>query len=93
MGTFHHDKGSLHGMTVVVETQGARVFVGRCDTQTEKGIVLLDADAHDDGEGGRGREEYLRQVARLGHWKKHERLIKKQNPKQLLPTAICDDGI
>jgi len=44
VGTFHDDKGELHGITVVVETTGPRVYVGRCDTQTPQGIILLDAD-------------------------------------------------
>ena len=75
MGTFHHDKSPLHGMTVVVDTVGPRVYVGRCDTQAEHGIVLLDVDVHEDGQGGRSKEDFLRQVARVGHWKKHDRLV------------------
>lgn len=74
MGTFHHHKGSLHGMTVVVETAGAKVFVGRCDAEAEQGIVLLDVDVHEDGENGRSKEEFLRQVTRVGHWSRHERI-------------------
>ena len=31
MGTFHNDKSELHGITVVVDTKGPKVFVGRCD--------------------------------------------------------------
>ena len=33
MGTFHHDKHELHGITVVVDTEGPKVFVGRCDEE------------------------------------------------------------
>ena len=51
MGTFHSHKGELHGITVVVDTNGTRVFVGRCDTVTDEGVVLLDADVHDESEG------------------------------------------
>ena len=75
MGTFHHDKGPLHGITVVVDTAGPQVYVGRCDTQENGGIVLLDVDVHEEGEGGRSKEDYLRQVARVGHWKKHARVV------------------
>ena len=75
MGTFHSDKGELHGITVVVETTGPRVYVGRCDEETAEGILLLDADHHDDGEGGRSREEYLRKAARFGVFRKHERVL------------------
>jgi len=75
MGTFHSDKGELHGITVVVETTGPRVYVGRCDEQNGTGIVLLDADHHDDGEGGKSRDEYLRFAARYGIFKKHDRVL------------------
>ncbi|MCB1035976.1 MAG: hypothetical protein KDD47_19295 [Acidobacteria bacterium] len=75
MGTFHQDKGELHGITVVVETHGAEIFVGRCDTVTPAGVILMDADRHQDGEDGRSKEEYLRQAARFGVWKKFDRLM------------------
>lgn len=65
MGTFHNDKGELHGITVVVDTTGPRVFVGRCDTVRPDGVVLLDADVHDASEGV-AKEEWLRRAADLG---------------------------
>lgn len=74
MGTFHHDRHALHGITVIVDTHGPRVFVGRCDDIDERGVVLHDADEHTDGHGGRSKEEYLRQAARYGVWKKHDRV-------------------
>ena len=75
MGTFHHDRGALHGITVVVDTSGPRVYVGRCDTEGPDGIVLLDVDVHADGEGGRSKADYVQAVARFGHWKKHDRVV------------------
>jgi hypothetical protein len=75
MGTFHHDKGELHGITVVVETKGPRVFVGRCDTVTPEGVLLLDADVHEEGEGRASKDEYLRRAARVGVWKKLDRVL------------------
>ena len=80
MGTFHHGKGELHGITVVVETSGPRVYIGRCDTILPEGVVLLDADHHDDGAEGRAgtplaKDEYIAQAARFGVWKQHDRVI------------------
>lgn len=75
MGTFHQNKGELHGITVVVDTTGAEVFVGRCDTVTPEGVILLDADVHRDGDGGRSKDEYVRRAAQLGVWKKFDRLV------------------
>ncbi len=74
MGTFHQDKGDLHGITVVVETDGPETWVGRCDEMDARRIILLDADVHRDGEDGPGRQEYLERAARFGVWKKHDRV-------------------
>jgi len=75
MGTFHRGKSPLHGITVVVDTTGPEVFVGRCDDEDERGIVLDDVDVHRDGDGGRTKQQYLERAARLGTWKKHDRLF------------------
>lgn len=74
MGTFHQDKGELHGITVAVETRD-RVYVGRCDTETPEGIVLLDGDLHEDGAEGRSRADYLAQAAAYGVWKRYDRIV------------------
>ena len=74
MGTFHQGKSELHGITVVVDTDGAEVFVGRCDDMDEHQILLVDADVHREGEEGRSKEEYLRHAASFGVWKKHDRV-------------------
>jgi len=75
MGTFHHDKGELHGITVVVDTTGPEVFVGRCDTMDAERIVLLDVDQHRAGDAGRTKDDFVQQVARVGHWKKQDRVM------------------
>ncbi len=74
MGTFHDDKGELHGMTVVVRTHGPRVYVGRCDTRTDEGIVLMDVDQHDDGQDGKTTADYLDFAVKYGVFKKHDML-------------------
>jgi hypothetical protein len=75
MGTFHQDKGELHGITVVVDTPGPRVYIGRCDEMTEEGITLLDVDMHEEGAGKRSKQEYLQRAAQFGAWKKHDRMV------------------
>lgn len=66
MGTFHHDKGELHGITVVVVTDGPELFVGRCDTITPKQVVLLDVETHVEGESSSSRGDYLKRVSMVG---------------------------
>ncbi len=75
MGTFHHDTHELHGITVVVDTDGPEVFVGRCDDMDEEEVILLDVDVHRDGDDGRSKEEYVRRAAQFGVWKKHDQLV------------------
>ena len=75
MGTFHSHKGELHGITVVVDTDGAQIWVGRCDTYTDTQIVLLDADVHEDGTDGKSKQQFVQQAAQLGHWNRHAQVV------------------
>lgn len=75
MGTFHHDKGELHGITVVVDTNSPKIYIGRCDVLTDKHILMNDVDEHEDGQDGKSKEDYLKAAAKFGIWKKHDRLI------------------
>ena len=75
MGTFHQGKHELHGITVVVDTDGPEIFVGRCDDVDDRGVFLHDVDVHCDGDQGRSKEEYVRRAAQLGVWKKYDHLL------------------
>ena len=46
MGTFHQNKSELHGITVVVDTDGPEIFVGRCDDMDDERVILLDVIYH-----------------------------------------------
>lgn len=67
MGTFHQGKSELHGITVVVETVGGDLYVGRCDDEDEQRVILLDADMHRPTDEV-SREEYLDKAVRFGVW-------------------------
>ena len=79
MGTFHQDKSELHGITVVVDTDGPEVYVGRCDDMDEREVILLDADLHEEGPDTPSKQEYVEKAARFGVWKKHDRVIVPTN--------------
>ncbi len=74
MGTFHHDRGALHGITVVVELLDGGVWVGRCDTVDAEGVHLLDADHHPGGDAA-ARAAWLSAAASLGVWPHHPRTL------------------
>lgn len=63
---FHPGHAELHGMTVVVETHGPRTYVGRYDSQDERGVHLLDVGVHDQALGDLSKAEYLKKTARFG---------------------------
>lgn len=75
MGTFHSNKHELHGITVVVETDGAETFVGRCDDMDDEKVILLDVDVHREGEDKRSKQDYLKQAAEWGVFAKHRHLV------------------
>ena len=71
---FHPGHAELHGVTVVVETQGPRTYVGRYDREDEHGIHMLDVGIHDEQTGGL-KEEYLRRSAKFGVRTEHRHVI------------------
>ena len=77
MRTFaHHEhKHELHGITVVVETDGPEVWIGRCDDIVGDGVILKDADVHREGEGERTRAEWLGRAKRWGVHPNHRRAV------------------
>ena len=71
----HQDRHELHGTTLVVDTSGPEIYIGRCDDSTEKEVILLNVDFHRDGEEGRSKEAYVERAAQVGTWTKHEMLV------------------
>jgi len=79
MGTFHQDKSALHGITVVVDTKGPKVYVGRCDDEDEQQVLLVDVDVHEEGQNGRSKAQFIERVAKFGHWKKLDHFAVPRN--------------
>ncbi len=75
MGTFHHDKGEYHGITIVVDTPGPTAYIGRCDTFTADGVILLDADVYEPGADRPSKEAWIAKAAKVGIWKKFDRVF------------------
>lgn len=71
----HQQRHELHGLTVVVETDGPELWVGRCDDVVEEGVVLRDADVHRDGGGAPPRAEWLARARAVGVWPRHPRVV------------------
>jgi hypothetical protein len=71
---FHPGHAELHGITVVVETHGARIYVGRYDSQDESGVHMLDVGVHEPS-ATLSKEEYIRKSAKFGVRTDHKHVI------------------
>jgi hypothetical protein len=71
---FHPGHSELHGTTVVVETNGSRTYVGRYDSEDEKGVHMLDVGIHDET-AALSKDEYIRNSAKFGIRSEHKHLI------------------
>jgi len=74
MGTFHQDRGEYHGITIVVDTNGPQVYIGRCHEEDDRALLLLDVAVHSEGHDGQTKEQFVQQAARRGIWKQVDRL-------------------
>ncbi len=75
MAIFHEERHELHGMTVVVETEGPRTYIGRCHDMDDDKVVLLDVDEHDEGRDEASKREFIQKAAQVGVWVKHKHLV------------------
>ena len=71
---FHPGHSELHGITVVVETNGPLTYVGRYDSEDSRGVHMLDVGVHDGSAGG-SRDEYVSKSARYGIRADHKHLV------------------
>jgi hypothetical protein len=72
---FHPGHQELHGITVVLETRGSRTYLGRFDSQDQRGVVMHDVGVHDASMGGLSLQEYLARSAKFGIRADHKHLI------------------
>jgi len=72
---FHPGHAELHGITVVVETKGSLTYVGRYDSEDERGVLMLDVGVHDAAAGGGSKEEYVRKSGKFGIRTDHKHLV------------------
>ena len=71
---FHPGHSELHGITVVVETNGPLTYVGRYDSEDSRGVHMLDVGVHDGSAGG-SRDEYVSKSAKYGIRADHKHLV------------------
>ena len=63
---FHPGHHELHGITVVLETTGPVTYVGRFDTEDERGVHLLNVAIHDPAASAHSLDEFLARTLKFG---------------------------
>lgn len=76
---FHPGHSELHGITVVVETTGDAVYVGRYHEETPQGVLMHDVAEHQPAAGGPSREDFVRKTLKFG--------VRAQHPTLIVPTS------
>jgi hypothetical protein len=72
---FHPGHSDLHGVTVVLETTGDALYIGRYHEETPGGVLLHDVAEHRPVDGGPSREEFFRKTLKFGVRAQHRHLV------------------
>jgi hypothetical protein len=72
---FHPGHSELHGITVVIETTGDALYVGRYHEETPAGVLLHDVAEHRTVATGPSREEFLRKTLKFGVRAEHQHFV------------------
>jgi hypothetical protein len=63
---FHPGHHALHGVTVLLETNGSLTFIGRFDSEDQSGAHLLDVAVHDSNGAELSKDEFVRRTLKFG---------------------------
>ena len=64
----------LHGITVAVDMAGTTVYIGRYHSESDRGILLMDADVREVGDADE-KAAYFARSARMGVFKNTDRVV------------------
>jgi hypothetical protein len=63
---FHPGHHALHGVTVLLETTGGLIYIGRFDSEDDAGAHLLDVAVHDSQGSSLPKEDFIRRTLKFG---------------------------
>jgi len=61
-----HARTPLHGITVIVDTDGDTLYIGRCHEEDDQRVLLMNAVAYTDGQDGKSKTEWITHAAKFG---------------------------
>lgn len=62
----HANRTALHGITVVVDTDGSKLYIGRCHEADERRVLLMNAVVFEEGQDGKSKAEWTTFAAKFG---------------------------
>lgn len=72
---FHPGHAELHGITVVVETTGDSLYIGRYHEETPVGLLLHDVAEHRSAPADPSRAEFVRATLEFGIRANHKHIV------------------
>lgn len=81
---FHPGHEELHGVTVVVNDQAGRTYVGRFHERGPRGLVLHDVAVHDPATATIAREDWLARQRRFGVQVSHRIMVVPEQESESL---------
>ena len=88
---FHPGHDELHGMTVVLLTDGPRTYVGRWDSVQDGMIHMVGVSMHEKDRDQRSREDFLTETKTYGIAVQFPRLtVPEKEVKRVVKLADID---
>lgn len=69
-----HERHSLHGITVVIDTGTDALIAGRFHSIIDGEALLLDVEVHREGDGGKSQQEWLDFAQKFGQWPRDKQM-------------------
>jgi hypothetical protein len=72
---FHPGHSELHGVTVVVETTGETMYIGRYHEETPAGVLLHDVSEYRASSSGPSPREFVERTLKYGVRPDHKHVV------------------
>jgi hypothetical protein len=61
-----HARSPLHGITVVLDTDGPKLYIGKCHEEDDQRVLLYNAVVFEEGQDGKSKAQWITHAAKFG---------------------------